>query len=449
MGNQLTQNFHYGIDNLKAFYYSLTAGEAARKIFDTEEALKYYSWADELLEELIDAGQKPIECDPNWIGDFRLTYGDLLMHLGKNDKAQQQFELGLELSRQNSLSALEGNLLRAMGEICWNRTNYKDALTYCQSALKILEPADDNSGLARLYSLMGNIYFSQIFFDTAIDYYNKSLEFAIKSGSRSCEGEALRNIGSIYGRQGQFEKSLNYLGKSLVIARDLSDRDSERQITMLMGNVHLYQGDLGQALSYYYHSRALARAIGKKRGECRVTLNMGEVCRLQQDLKSAKNYFKKAHSIAVKIQDREIEGHAISNLGLAYQGLDDPVKALECFEKALAIFKETNYRSDAESETLHGIARIMLGQGNMTEAKDYYERATASSRDNNLWKIIVSSLRGLSASEQALGQPDVAKQRLVEAMTEIDTRLAANPSDADFQLLNQLKVEVAQEVAAL
>src|SRR5207253_10074425 len=102
MAIELTENFHYGIDNLKAFYFSLSAGEAARKIFDIEEALKYYSWADELLEELIDAGQKPKECDPNWLGYFRLTYGDLLMHIGKNDNAQAQFELGLKLSKDAS-----------------------------------------------------------------------------------------------------------------------------------------------------------------------------------------------------------------------------------------------------------------------------------------------------------------------------------------------------------
>src|SRR5436305_84353 len=90
MASELIQNFHYGVDNRKAFYFSISAGEAARKIFDFEEAQKYYSWADELMEELTDAGDKPKECEPEWLGYFRLTYGDVLMHLGKNESAREQ-----------------------------------------------------------------------------------------------------------------------------------------------------------------------------------------------------------------------------------------------------------------------------------------------------------------------------------------------------------------------
>jgi tetratricopeptide (TPR) repeat protein len=446
MTNELSQNFHYGIDNLKAFYFSLSSAEAARNVFDFEEAFKNYSWADELLEQLIDTGEKPEDCTTEWICSFRLTYGDVLMNLGKINKAQDQFELGLELSRTSGLSVLEGNFLRAMGELNWHRGLYKEALELCEASLKLLDGAGDLNGQARLYNVVGNIYFSQILFDQAMENYNKSLELACKANSRVLEGEALRNLGSVFGRRSQSVIALDYFDKALIIARDLGDRDGERQITMLMGNVYLMMSELKRALEYYYQSRALARAIGRRRGECRVTLNMGEVCRLQNDIRSAKNYFKKAYFIAVEIQDREIEGHSLSNLGMSYQGLGQNDKALMCFGKALKIFRETNYRSDAEAETLAGIGRIYLEQGKTAEAKSHFEMAVASAREMGLWSLVVTSLRSLAACEYNLGQADAVRDRLIEALAAVEAAMATNPSDAELQRCLQIKSELAQEM---
>jgi tetratricopeptide (TPR) repeat protein len=446
MTSDLSQNFHYGIDNLKAFYFSLSTAEAARNIFDFEEAVKYYSWADELLEELTDTGEKPQECTTEWLCSFHFTYGDVLMTLGKVVKAQKQFELGLGLSKTAGLTGLEGNYLRALGELSWHRGQYKDALELCEAGLKLLESAGDFNGQSRLFSVMGNIYFSQVLFDQALENYNKGLELALKGGSRLLEGEALRNMGSVFGRRGQSTEALDYLGKALIIARDTGDRDSERQTTMLMGNVYYLKSELKPALEYYYQSRALARATGRRRGECRVTLNMGDVCRLQNDFRSAKNYFKKAHSIAVEIQDREIEGHSLSNLGLVYQGLGQNDNALKCFENALKIFQETNYRSDAETETLAGIANILFEKGNIAEARSHFELAVQSARDIGLWRLLISSLRSLAACEQRLGQVDAARDRLVEALAAVEAAMASNLSYDELQQCLQIRAELAQEM---
>jgi tetratricopeptide (TPR) repeat protein len=158
---------------------------------------------------------------------------------------------------------------------------------------------------------------------------------------------------------------------------------------------------------------------------------MGELYRRKGDFYEAGLYFNEARSIAVEIQDRETEGHALSNLGLAYQSAGELDLALDCFEKALNIFAETNYRSDAEVEALSGIAQIKWAQNEVEEAKRYYEMAVLSGGDLGLWHLTAAGLRCLAA-------------RLREALSAVEHAVSSPGSDGDR--VKMLKEEILQEI---
>jgi eukaryotic-like serine/threonine-protein kinase len=448
MASELAYHFYNGANYRKAVRYSMKAGEAARSIFAIEEAQKYYFWVDESLKQLEDAGEQIEGVDAEWVSNFRLAYGSVLMHLGRNDSAREQFELGLELSRKAGLVPLQGKILRALGELSWSRGHYKEALDSCERGLKFLIEAEDTGGQCRLFGVMGNIYFSQGLFDQAIEYYGKSLELARQVGDRPSEGEALRNIGSIMGWRNQSKSALEHLNQALIIARDVGDRESERQVMNLMGNIYLHQSELELAAEHYRQSLAIARAIGRRRGECRVALNIGELCRQQGDLEGAQTYFNEAQTIAAEIQDREIEGHALSNLGLALIDQSELDRALDCFQKALSIFRETQYRSHAEAEALSGIANILWQQDKVEDAKRYFEMAVSSGRALGLWNLVIPSLRCLATCEMTLEQPVAAKERLNEALAIIENLLSGNLPESESKHYLLIKSELIEELAS-
>jgi serine/threonine protein kinase/tetratricopeptide (TPR) repeat protein len=449
MASELAYHFYHGSNYRKALHFSMKAGEAARNLFAIEEALKYYSWAGESLQQLADAGEQPEEKEPEWLCNFYLAYGGVLMHLGKNDSAREQFETGLKMSREANLASCQGKILRAMGELAWSRGHYKEARELCEVGLALLSDAGDASGQCRLLGVIGNTYFSQGLFDQAIESYQQMLELARQTGDRSSEGDALCHIGLIQGWRSQSQKALEYLDQALEIVRNIGDRESERQVMMFIGNIYYDMGELGKAVEYYQHSLSIARAIGRRRGECRIAVNMGEICRQMGDLQGAQTYFNEARSIAAEIQDRETEGHTLSNLGLVYQDMGDIENAFESFQQALTIFRETNYRSNAEAEALSGIANILWQQDKVTEAKDYFEKAVTSGRELGLWHLVIPSLRCLAACEKTLGDNTAARKRLHEAIHTIDNLTSSNPSEPEIERYSQIKTEIVEEMAAL
>jgi serine/threonine protein kinase/Tfp pilus assembly protein PilF len=447
VASELAYHFYHGGNYHKALYYGVAAGETARSVFAIEEVPKYFSWADESLRQIAEAGET-LNYEPDRLIDFRLSYGNVLMHLGRNEGACEQFELGLNLSREAALAPLQGKILRAMGELSWSRGHYREAIELCESSLKLLSEAGDASGHCRLFCIIGNAYFSQGQHDQAIEYYNRSLELSRQIKESASEGEALRNIALILARSGHPLKALGHLDQALAIAGATNDRESERQILMLIGNIYYEQGELEKAAEHYEQSRVLARTIGRRRGECRVLLNMGEICRRQEEFQEAKSYFKEAYTIATEIQDRESQCHTLSNLGLVYQKLGELDPAIDCFEEALNIFKQTNYRSDAEVEALSGMANILWQKDRVVEAKGYFEKAVAIGRELSLWHLVLPGLRCLSACELALGQSQDARQHLIEARAAVNI-LAAEQSEAEQEYFRQILSELNKEIADL
>ncbi|MEW6730598.1 MAG: tetratricopeptide repeat protein [Acidobacteriota bacterium] len=448
VAGELAYHFYHGANHAKTLQYGVMAGDTARKIFAVEEAQKYYGWADQYLGKLREANTVP-EQQPEWLGNFHLAFGDVLMHLGKHDSAREQFEKGLKLSQQASLLPLEGRILRALGELAWSGGRYKEALEFCQSGFELLSIVEDIEGQCRLLGVIGNTYFSQGLFDQAVEFYQKSLETARKISDLASEGEALRHLGSIMGCRSQAKSALDYLQQALVIAREIGNRESERQVMMLIGNIYCEHGEPGRALEYYRDSLTIARAIGRRRGECRIALNMGEACRQRGDLLDAQNYYQEARMIAAEIEDRETEGHTLSNLGLLYQDLGALDQALVSFQQALSIFRELNYRSNVEAEALSGIANILWQQDQVSEAKKYFEMAVASGRELGLWHLVVPSLRCLAACERTLEQSEAALEKLKEALLALENMLSTNLSEQEQQHCDKIKAELIQELTEL
>ena len=86
------------------------------------------------------------------------------------------------------------------------------------------------------------------------------------------------------------------------------------------------------------------------------------------------NYAQKALKEAKKIGYFEGEGDILSNLGLIYSRLSDFDRALESYEKSLAI-REEQKNTKAIASSLNLIARTFSLKGDYPEALDYYQKS--------------------------------------------------------------------------
>lgn len=444
----LAYHFHYGGNSPKAFHYSLKAGDAAYNIFAIEEALKYYGWAEEALGLV--GGNSDSRQELIRIVGFYLSYGSVLMHLGRNDDAKKQFDLGLEIAQEHNLIVQQGKLLGALGDLTRSCGNYLAAIEICQAAIKLLHEMPETDAESRILRITGDAYFSQGMIEQALDYYNNSLKLARETGNRAGEGKALRCLGMLFGQQSQAKLALAYLTQALEIACEVDDRQTEFFALMFMGNIYLEQeGDLPRAADCYLRSKAIARAIDRRRGECRISLNMGELYRKQSEFLTAATYFNEAKLIAAEIQDRESEGHALSNLGLVFQSLGDSTRSMEAFQNALNIFEEINYRSDAQVEALAGIANNLWQQDRVPESRDYYLKAVAAGQKLGLWHQVVPALRCLAACEKVLGEITQARQHIQAAIKTLQSVISTELSEAEYKQCLKIESELNGELALL
>lgn len=447
IAGELAYHYFNGESFERALHYSIIAGDTFRKLFAIDDAVKYYTLAEEALTRMSESDRLNVNAD--LLGQLHLAYGDCLMHLGKTELARCQLFLGLEALSDTDSKSLKLRILCSLAELEWGCGNYTEALEQCNQALLLYREVADKKDLCRLYAVMGNAHFSQGDAEKALVCYEEELVNARFNNDVAVEAQALRHIGLICGWRGELEKALEHLEQALELAHSAANLENERQILMLCGNIRYEQGEMLQAAEYYKKSLAIARKTGRRRGECRVNVNMGEICRRLGDLETARTYFREALAIAVEIQDREIEGHALSNLGLLYQELGSLDLAVDHFQRALNIFKETNYHSNVEAEALFSLASIFRLQDRLDEAYNHFRQALEASRRLRLWQLEVSSLRSLADCEAAKGNVETASSLLEETLSIIDTLLTSNPSPQEEKRLLEIQSKTIDQMAKL
>ncbi len=102
--------------------------------------------------------------------------------------------------------------------------------------------------------------------------------------------------------------------------------------------------------------------------------NLGLACRDLGQVEKAIEYYERALAIAGEIGDRRNEGAWQGNLGIAYRNLGQVEKAIEYYERALAIAGEIGDRR-GEGNRLGNLGNAYRNLGQVEKAIEYYERA--------------------------------------------------------------------------
>ncbi len=136
--------------------------------------------------------------------------------------------------------------------------------------------------------------------------------------------------------------------------------------------------------------------------------NLGQV-------EKAIQYYEKALAIAQEIGDRRGEGNRLGNLGNAYRNLGQVEKAIQYYEKALAIDKEIGDRR-GEGNRLGNLGNAYSDLGQVEKAIQYYEKALAIAQEIRDRRNEGNWLGNLGLAYSALGQVEKAIQYYEKAL---------------------------------
>ena len=303
--------YHFGRSAYrdKALGYTVRAGDRARAAYANDTAIRYYSTALDLLEEM---GQAHTI---RW-AEVQFSLAEVYVHIGRYEEAIATYQRAMETAGQDWPAEQRARTSRKIGMAYEKQGQYNQALEWLVRARKVAgsDPAAARSRqMARVLSDMGGVYIRKADFAT---------------------GVAL------------IEKALTLLAG---LPEDAGRQSDEGWAYVRLGVAHVHQGNLRQAKTFFEQSLKLREQAGDLVGVATLHNNLGYLAHhLQGDVRAAVESYQRSLSVCSQIGDRYMAAMTSNNLGLAYQASGNYRQAIACYQQSLQIRREIG--------DLHGIA---------------------------------------------------------------------------------------------
>ena len=372
------------------------------------EATSDYSTAIAAARAAIGLAQAAQEKRSEAVG--HLQQGRALWHQGDYQAARIQLEQALTLARSARSRSVEADCLSNLGIASWYQGDYAEGKAYFEQALPIKQEIEDRQAEGHVFNNLAGVAYEQGKHAEAIAYQEQSQRIYRQVGDRRGEGMALCNIGVFLAEQGEYTAAKVRQEQALGIYRDIEDREGEVAALINLGIVSLYQGDYAGGKVHQEHSLRISRETGDRRGEVEALVYLSLLCHHLGDNEAARQYSQEALSIAQDIGDRRNQSHALTHLGHALAGLGRPVEAGAAYRQALALRRESGERHRA-METLAGLARVSLAQGDLPQALSQVEEILSFLETGTLdgtdepFQVYLTCYRVLRANQDGRAAP--------------------------------------------
>jgi len=256
----------------------------------------------------------------------------------------------------------------------YDLSEYPDAMSQFDKALKGFEKLGDQAGVAGILNGIGAIYFDKGDDTNAIRHYLRGLKIAesINDGNRIHTFES--NLGAVYQRKEKTrDQALLYYERALNGFKAIGKLDEYSTTAGNIGEIHLERGDLDNAERYF--SMAID-ASGETINACFPLTKLGEVYALENDLGKAKEIHQRSIRIARQFDAPKELSEALIGLARVQEAEKDHKGAIATYEQSLDISRslELDYhRRDAYQE----LARIHSTMGDYRKAFDYQVKLDA------------------------------------------------------------------------
>ncbi|MES2565779.1 MAG: tetratricopeptide repeat protein [Bacteroidota bacterium] len=296
----------------------------------------------------------------------------------------------------------------------WNNENYDTALYYANYSKIYSEKLNYKAGLIRSHNNIAAIYHHLGNLPEALKNYHFTLKASKEAGNKKKTAGAYLNIGLIYYDQANYIESLKTSFAGLKIYEELGNKKGVAQCNNNIGAVCRILGNFSEALKYYTAALEIRKKIEDKYGISESYVNIGIVYSEYGNSKEAlKNYFA---SLKINQEMGHQEGVAdiYNNIGAEYDALSSSLKigsikrdsllnqALTHFFNSLKIYEELKHKGGM-AMAYNNIGGIFIKLNRAKEAKSFFEKGLALSRQIGNIDDIKDSYKGLSAADTIVG----------------------------------------------
>lgn len=180
----------------------------------------------------------------------------------------------------------------------------------------------------------------------------KALDVAIADGNSKLASEVYLDLGSIELLSSKHAVAFEHYLKGLTKAKEANEPELQVTLLMNLGRVKEMLGDLDKAGAYAMEALSLCDTHDLKFRKGQVFINLAVLEYKRHNMGLSINYNQEALQLFTDLKDLAQAAICLSNLGFAENELQNRPKALEYYERSLAIRRQIGDR--------HGIGVVLL-----------------------------------------------------------------------------------------
>ena len=301
---------------------------------------------------------------------------------------------------------------------------YEAAIQEAQEAFDVHQRLGQQADAAWDLNAIGlaNLYLAR--YDSALASYQQALELDRAGGDGDGEITRLNNIGNVHYMRGRYADALRLYEDAHGEGRhaDLGAIPRARLRKMTISNLAVLHQRLGadqRALDLYAQLRTGETMQPSE--EAQLLINQGWLFRRLGDPIKAMQMYRQAQALFAREQHRDGEIGAWRNIGIAYAlDLNDHQRALDAFEAALKLARgSSNQRGEVQALLYRG--ETLRRMGRLDDAAADLEIALGGATRVGLVEEQWKALYSLGRAVEAQGRRDDARRSYEQAIAAIES----------------------------
>ena len=266
------------------------------------------------------------------------TLGRLAYFEGDFDGAKHHFYEALRNLNGESQTYEAGKIYNNLGVINLQQSDYTEAITNLLNAQQIFTKLNDSLGLAGVLVNFGVVSHNIGVYEVALEHYINALSIYDKHHDRQSLASTLINIGDVFVNTKSEHQSIAYYHRAKHLYSELNDANGLASANLTLGICHTRLGNIDSANHYLSNALLKFRELGDLVGQASALEHLGEVSAADGKLSIATDYLR---------------------------------SSVQSFQEAGI----PSYISIARIK----LARVLLKQGNIAEARNEVEKALKES----------------------------------------------------------------------
>lgn len=324
--------------------------------------------------------------------------------------AEQDLAQARLLAQKTNQRALEGEIVRATGNMCFWRGRYADSKTNFETALNIHQQVGDVRGELSALNNLGQVLQLLGQPSKAIQYYEQSLAVSRKIGDQLAQGVLLTNLGGLQLLLGDFEQAQVTLEQGLEIRRRIGNDEGAAVALKLSGDAARQQGQYEQAAGYYQQALEINTRIQHPKQSGETYIGLAALHRDLGNYTRAKEFLARAQDV-LPPEETASRLQALS-LGCSLHLLcSDPGLARSMGEQVVS---QSEAYPAISGEALTNLGQVLLSQKQMATAEKHFTRALELRQNLGQFHLTAEPRAGLAQIALAQGELSTAKARADE-----------------------------------